>query len=80
MHLQTIEVMAREGVDSLRHEAQESSDDEDSYDEAEFDEARDAFNEAGNGTCPTCDGTGETGQSCITCKDALVYLNFHAGL
>jgi hypothetical protein len=76
MHSQTIEVMAQEGVDSLCHELQVSSDDEDFDDEDNLDN----FNEAGNGTCPTFDGSGETGQRCITCKDASVYLNFQAGL
>jgi hypothetical protein len=57
MHSLTIEVMAREGVNSLCHESQESSDEGDS------------FNEAGGGTFPSCNSTGEIGQVCTLCKD-----------
>jgi hypothetical protein len=77
MHSLTIELMAREGVDSLRHKAQESSDEGEAQESSDGEES---FNEAGEGTCPSCSGTGEVGQVCTLCEDESIYLNFHAGL
>jgi hypothetical protein len=70
MHSQTIDIMAWEGVDALRQEAQELSDYEDEG----------AGNEAGDGWCTTCRAPGKVGQACTTFDDGIsVYLNFHTG-
>jgi transcriptional regulator NrdR family protein len=68
-HSQTIEIMAKEGVESLRKEAEELSG---------FVQATEPVIEAGNGWCSTCHGPGEIGQACTTCDNGM-FLNFPAG-
>jgi hypothetical protein len=68
-HTQTIEIMGREGVESLLHESQELSG---------FIEEDECFNKAGDGWCSTCRAPGKVGRACTTCEDGVV-LNFPAG-
>jgi hypothetical protein len=68
MHADTIEVMAREGANSLSIEALGA-----------IDEFEVAMHEVGDGTCERCDDTGTIGEPCTTCTTGSYYLNFHAG-
>jgi transcriptional regulator NrdR family protein len=68
MHAETIEVMAREGVNALSIEALGS------VDEFERD-----MHKVGPGTCESCGDTGAIGEPCATCTTDWFYLNFQAG-
>jgi hypothetical protein len=67
-------------ADSSKSEEDSSEDAEDgSENVTDSSEDVNSFNEAGDGSCPSCHVVGETGQECTVCNDGSVYLNFQAG-